>query len=343
MNSKNIDFENGIITLNMGSGGKLSAELIEELFVPEFKNNYLSELNDQACITLPSNRIAISTDSHVVTPIFFPGGDIGSLSIHGTVNDVAMSGATPMYISTGFILEEGFELKKLKQIVKSMAKAAKEANVQIVTGDTKVVEKGHGDGIYINTTGIGIIPENLKLSASNCQPGDKIIISGSIGDHGAAILSARKDLSFKSSIHSDSQSLHDLVQAMLESTHDIRCLRDPTRGGLGITLNEIAKQSNIGIIIEEPKIPIKEEVKAICEILGFDPLYLANEGKLITICPPEKAKIILSAMQNHPKGKESAIIGEIIKDPNNLVQLKTAFNSTRAISWITGDQLPRIC
>jgi len=285
----------------------------------------------------------MSTDSHVITPLFFPGGDIGSLAVHGTVNDVAMSGAKPLYLSAGFILEEGFPLVELEKIVISMAAAAKQAGTPVITGDTKVVERGKGDGVFINTCGIGVVPSGVNISGDLACAGDVIILSGSIGDHGVAIMSSRENLQFATTITSDSAAVHSLVADMLNVTQEIHCLRDPTRGGLATSLNELAIQSAVGMVIDEQKIPIKAEVKAACEILGLDPLYVANEGKLVCICPPEHAQALLIAMQQNPLGKDAAIIGQVISDENHFVQMSTAFGGQRIVDWLAGEQLPRIC
>ena len=291
--------------------------------------------------SLKANLLA--TDSHVVSPIFFAGGDIGGLSIHGTVNDVAVCGATPLYISCGFILEEGFPLSDLKRIVESMAAAAKEAGVKIVTGDTKVVERGKADGIYINTCGVGVLPEGVRLSGANCRPGDVIAISGDIGDHGVAVMSQRVNLGFETGVVSDSASLNRLTEKLVAEIPSLRCMRDPTRGGLGTTLNEIAKQSSVGMVLEEDKIPVKESVEAACEFLGLDPLYVANEGKVIAICAPEDAEKMLQIMRDDPLGKNAQIIGRCIEDENHFVQMETGFGGVRMVDWLTGEQLPRIC
>lgn len=338
-----LDLKNGTIEMAHGSGGRAMSELIDQLFLPAFDNDFLNQKNDQALLTLPGQRIAMATDSHVVSPLFFPGGNIGSLSVYGTINDVAMSGARPLYLTTGFILEEGFPLSHLQDIVLSMAAAAKSCCTPIVTGDTKVVEKGYGDGLYINTTGIGIVPDGLNLSPESIRPGDKILISGSIGDHGTTILATRQNMDFTSDLKSDSQALHDLVSEMVAAVPDIRCMRDPTRGGAGATLNELAQSANIGMILDEAHIPVKESVSAIAELLGLDPLYIANEGKLIAICPPEQAERLCAVMRAHPKGKDSAIIGEVIEDKHRFVQLKTGFGGKRIIDWRYADPLPRIC
>ncbi|MCG8425962.1 MAG: hydrogenase expression/formation protein HypE, partial [Chromatiales bacterium] len=266
-----------------------------------------------------------------------------SLSVHGTVNDVAMSGAKPLYLAAGFILEEGFPLADLQRIVESMAAAANRAGVPVVTGDTKVVEKGKGDGIFITTTGVGVVPEGINISGDLAKPGDKILVSGSMGDHGVAIMSKRENLTFETTIESDSQALHDLIAEMVEAVPTINCLRDPTRGGLAATLNELAQQSGVGMALREEDIPVKPEVHAACELLGLDPLYVANEGKLIAICPADQADRLLDVMKAHPKGREAAIIGEVIEDEHNFVQMETSFGGNRVVDWIAGEQLPRIC
>ena len=278
-----LNFKTGKVEMNFGAGGKASAQLIADLFAKNFSNEFLDQGDDGARLPQPKGELVMATDSHVVSPIFFAGGDIGGLSIHGTVNDVAVCGATPLYISCGFILEEGFPLSDLKRIVESMAAAAKEAGVKIVTGDTKVVERGKADGIYINTCGVGVLPEGVRLSGANCRPGDVIAISGDIGDHGVAVMSQRVNLGFETGVVSDSASLNRLTEKLVAEIPSLRCMRDPTRGGLGTTLNEIAKQSSVGMVLEEDKIPVKESVEAACEFLGLDPLYVANEGKVIAI------------------------------------------------------------
>jgi len=338
-----IDFQNGRVDMTHGSGGRAMAQLIEELFIAAFDNALIRQHNDQACFEVPAGRMVISTDSHVVSPLFFPGGDIGSLSVHGTVNDVAMSGAKPLYLSAGYVLEEGYPLADLKRIVTSMAKASIAAGVPVVAGDTKVVEQGKGDGVFITTTGVGVVPEGLQISGDRARPGDKILVSGYIGDHGVAIMSQRENLTFSTSITSDSQSLHDLVAAMVDAVPEIHCLRDPTRGGLATTLNELAQQSGVGMRIHEDAIPVREEVNAACELLGLDPLYVANEGKLIAICPPDAADKLLSTLRSHPKGSDAAIVGEVVADDHRFVQMETAFGGNRIVDWLTGEQLPRIC
>ena len=331
------------IVLGHGSGGRLSAELLRDVFLPLFSNPVLDRLDDQAIFDIGGARVAFTTDSFVVKPIFFPGGDIGSLAVHGTVNDLAMGGAKPLFLSAGFILEEGFPTEDLRRIAASMARAAAAAGVAIVTGDTKVVEKGKGDGLFINTTGIGIIPEGVRLSASQARPGDRVILSGSIGNHGIAILAQREGLEFETEIVSDSAALHGLVEAMLGASTGIRCLRDPTRGGLSSTLNEIAAQSQVSIQVEEMSIPVDEQVKGACELLGLDPLYVANEGKLVAIVAPEAAELVVSAMRSDPLGGRAAVIGTVGNQRAGTVTMKSAFGSTRIVDLLAGDQLPRIC
>lgn len=338
-----LNIAKGRVEMVHGSGGRAMSELIEQLFAEAFSNEWLDQGNDQALFNLPPGRVVMATDSHVVSPLFFPGGDIGSLSVHGTINDVAMSGARPCYLSAGFILEEGFALADLKRIVDSMAAASKEAGVPIVTGDTKVVERGKGDGVFISTTGIGVVPEGVTLSGDRARPGDAILLSGPIGDHGVTILSLRESLGFESSIRSDSQALHGLVAAMVEAVPEIRCMRDPTRGGLANTLNELAQQSAVGMQLHERRIPVREPVRAACEFLGLDPLYVANEGKLIAICPQDKADELLSVMRAHPQGQEAAIIGQVVEDAHHFVQMETIFGGNRMVDWLNGEQLPRIC
>lgn len=338
-----LDFKEGIINLTHGSGGRAMAQLIEQLFLAAFDNEWLAQKNDQACFEVTSGRMVMTTDAHVISPLFFPGGDIGSLSVHGTINDIAMSGAKPLYLSASFILEEGFPLRDLQKIVQSMAHAAKQANVAIISGDTKVVERGKGDGIFITTTGIGIVPEGIHISGNRAKPGDRIIVSGYIGDHGVAIMAHRNNLQFQTNIQSDTASLHALVSCMLNAVPDIHCLRDPTRGGLATTLNELALQSTVGFIIDEAHIPIRTEVASACELLGLDALYVANEGKLIAICPPDNADELLAVMHSHSLGAHAAIIGEVIDDPHHFVQLKTKLGGMRIIDWLAGEQLPRIC
>ena len=338
-----LDLKHGRVDMTHGSGGRAMAQLIEELFVAAFDNEYLNQQNDQASFAVNSGRMVMATDAHVISPLFFPGGDIGCLSVHGTINDVAMSGAMPLYLSASFILEEGFLLSDLARIVASMARAARDANVAIVTGDTKVVERGKGDGVFITTTGIGMVPDGVNISGERAQPGDAIIVSGTIGDHGVAILSLRENLSFGTAIQSDTAALHGLVAKMTGAVADIHVLRDPTRGGLATTLNEIARQSGVGMMLFEADLPVKAEVRAACEFLGLDPLYSANEGKLVAICQQEDAAALLAAMRAHPLGKDAALIGQVIEDSHHFVQMETCFGGKRIVDWLTGEQLPRIC
>ncbi len=338
-----LDVKRGLVDMSHGSGGRAMAQLVDELFVAAFDNPWLRQLNDQARLPMPVGRLVVATDSHVVSPLFFPGGDIGCLSVHGTVNDVAMAGAKPLYLTAGFILEEGFPLADLKRIVDSMAKAAAEAGVAVVTGDTKVVEKGKGDGVFINTTGVGVVAEGIEISGDRARPGDAILVSGTLGDHGVAIMSLRENLSFETTIRSDTAALHGLVAAMVEAVPSIHCLRDPTRGGLATTLNEIARQSGCGMRLEESAIPVRPEVAAACELLGLDPLYVANEGKLVAICSPGDAARLLAAMRAHPLGGDAAQVGEVVADTHHFVQMRTGFGGSRMVDWLAGEQLPRIC
>jgi hydrogenase expression/formation protein HypE len=338
-----VDFKHGFVDMTHGGGGRAMAQLVEELFVAAFDNKWLGEMNDQARLPMPRGRLVVATDSHVVTPLFFPGGDIGCLSVHGTVNDVAMAGAQPLYLTAGFILEEGFPLTDLKRIVESMAAAALAAGVPVVTGDTKVVEKGKGDGVFINTTGVGVVADGIEISGDRARAGDAILVSGTIGDHGVAIMSLRENLSFETTIRSDTAALHTLVAQMIEAVPGIHCLRDPTRGGLATTLNEIARQSKAGMRLTETEIPVKPEVAAACEFLGLDPLYVANEGKLVAICAAEDADKVLEAMRLHPLGRDGAIIGHVVADPHHFVEMKTGFGGRRMVDWLAGEQLPRIC
>ena len=331
------------VLLGHGSGGKLSAELIHDIFLPAFRNSVLERLDDQAIFQIGGARLAFTTDSFVVNPLFFPGGDIGSLAVHGTVNDLAMGGARPLCLSAAFIVEEGLSIHVLRRIVDSMHRAASAAEVDIVTGDTKVVEKGKGDGLFITTTGIGLVPDGVELSAGQARPGDKVLLSGTIGDHGIAILVHREGLEFESGIQSDSAALHTLVADMLEASREIRCMRDPTRGGVSSTLNEIAAQSRVGIELVESQIPVREEVQGACELLGLDPLYVANEGKLIALVSPNQADAILAAMRRHPLGREARLIGTVTGDHAGLVTMETVLGTTRIVDMLSGDQLPRIC
>jgi hydrogenase expression/formation protein HypE len=331
------------VLLGHGSGGRLSAELIQDIFLRAFQNPILDRLDDQAVVNVNGTRLAFTTDSFVVKPLFFPGGDIGSLAVHGTINDLAMGGAQPLFLSAAFILEEGLPIETLRKVVQSMRAAAAAAGVAIVTGDTKVVEKGSGDQLFLNTTGIGVVPEGVTLSANAAQPGDRILLSGTIGDHGIAILAQREGLEFESRIESDSAALHGLVTDMLSASRAIRCLRDPTRGGVSSTLNEIATQSGVGIELIESEIPVREEVRGACEMLGLDPLYVANEGKLIAIVEAKVAQLILAAMREHPLGKDARIVGTVTDTHRGLVTMRTALGTSRIVDMLTGDQLPRIC
>ena len=333
----------GKVDMTHGGGGRGMAELIRDLFHRHLDNDLLRQGHDAALCTVPPGRLAISTDGHVISPLFFPGGDIGSLAVHGTVNDVAMAGAQPLYLTAGFILEEGFPLADLERIVVSMAAAARQAGVPVVTGDTKVVEKGKGDGVFITTTGIGVVPEGVHIAAERARPGQAILLSGSLGDHGIAILSQRENLAFETEIRSDSAALHGLVAEMIAAVPDIAVLRDPTRGGLASTLNEIARQAGVGMVLEEEAIRVKPEVTAACELLGLDPLYVANEGKLVCLCEAEAAERLLAVMRGHPLGREAALIGHVTEDAHSLVQMRTFFGGGRVVDWLAGEQLPRIC
>lgn len=338
-----LDLRQGRVELSHGSGGRAMAQLIERLFATHFDNALLRQGNDATLWQPPAGRLVVSTDCHVISPLFFPGGDIGCLSVHGTLNDVAMAGGSPQCLTAGFILEEGLSLRDLARIVASMAKAASAARVPIVAGDTKVVERGKGDGVFITTTGIGVVADGIRISGDQARPGDAILLSGSIGDHGVAVLSRRESLGFDTEIHSDTAALHGLVAAMLAAVPGIHCLRDPTRGGLATTLNELACQSGVGMRVREDAIPIKPAVAGACELLGLDPLYVANEGKLVAICAPGDAEPLLARMRTHPFGREAAVIGEVVADVNGFVQLDTRFGGTRIIDWLTGEPLPRIC
>lgn len=331
------------VLLGHGSGGKLSAQLLKDVFLPQFGNPILHRLEDQAVVSIRDSRLAISTDSFVVKPLFFRGGNIGSLAVHGTINDLAMGAAVPLWMTAAFILEEGLPIETLQRVVASMQHAASDAGVQIITGDTKVVEKGSADGIFINTTGIGLVREGIVLSASMAHPGDCILVSGTLGDHGIAILAEREGLEFDTQVRSDSAALHSLVADLLHVTHEVRCMRDPTRGGLSSTLNEIAASSEVGIELDETSIPVREEVRGACEMLGLDPLYVANEGKMVVIVAPEAAQEALQALQSHPLGKDARMIGRVVADHPSMVVMRTPFGTTRIVDMLAGDQLPRIC
>jgi hydrogenase expression/formation protein HypE len=338
-----LDLAHGRVELVHGGGGKAMAQLIDELFIAALDNPWLRQGNDQACFEPPPGRLVLATDCHVVTPLFFPGGDIGSLSVHGTINDVAMSGARPLYLAAAFTLEEGLPLADLARVVRSMGAAAEAAGVPVITGDTKVVQHGKGDGVFITTTGVGVVPEGVTISGDRARPGDAILVSGMLGDHGVAVMSMRENLTFDTSISSDSAALHGLVAEMVAAAPQLRCLRDPTRGGLATTLNELARQSGVGMLIREADLPVREEVRGACELLGLDPLYVANEGKLAAICPPERAEALLAAMRAHPLGRDAAQIGEVRADDNGFVQMQTALGGSRVVDWLSGEQLPRIC
>lgn len=346
--SRPLDLKHGRVDMTHGAGGRAMVQLISELFAKHLGNAYLGQGNDGAVLPAPvldgkPARLVMATDCHVVSPLFFTGGDIGCLSVHGTLNDVAVMGATPLYLAAGFILEEGFALADLARIVESMARAASDAGVPVVTGDTKVVERGKGDGIFITTTGVGVLPDGLELGGARARPGDVVLVSGTMGDHGVAIMSLRENLTFEAAIASDTAALHGLIAELLATGADIRCLRDPTRGGLASTLNEIAEQSGVGMMLHEKAIPIQPVVAAACEFLGLDPLYVANEGKLIVICAASDAQTLLDAMHAHPLGRDAARIGEVLADNHHFVQLTTAFGGRRIVDWLTGEQLPRIC
>lgn len=338
-----LDMKHGRIDMGHGAGGRASAQLVEELFLAAFDNEFLRQGNDQAAFPVPGGRMVMATDAHVVSPLFFPGGDIGCLSVHGTINDVAMAGATPLYLAASFILEEGFPLAELKRIVDSMAQAAREAGVPIVTGDTKVVERGKGDGVFITTTGVGMVPPGIHIDGAGARPGDAILLSGSIGEHGVAIMSKRESLDFETEIRSDTAALHGLVAQMLAAVPGVRVLRDPTRGGLATTLNEIARQSSVGMLLDEAAIAVAPQVAAACEFLGLDPLYVANEGKLVAICAEADCAALLAAMRGHPLGAEAARIGTVLEDAHGFVQMRTRFGGRRMVDWLSGEQLPRIC
>lgn len=338
-----LDIRRGVVDMTHGSGGRATADLIRELFAKHFSNDYLNEGHDGAVMPPLTNPVAVSCDAHVVKPLFFPGGDIGSLAVCGTVNDVAVCGARPLYIAATFILEEGFPLADLDRIVASMAEAAREAGVLVVTGDTKVVEKGHGDGIYITTTGIGEKLTDRSISGRAARPGDRILISGTMGDHGTAILSQRENMSFGTTIESDSAPLNRMVEAILKAAPNTHVLRDPTRGGLATTLNEIAVQSSVGMVLDESKIPVRPEVAAACEFLGLDPLYVANEGKLIAIVPENEVDAALAAMRSDPYGANAAEIGVVTEENAGRVEMTTLMGGRRNVDWLEGEQLPRIC
>jgi hydrogenase expression/formation protein HypE len=330
------------VLMTHGSGGKLSHELVNRCFASRLKNEWLSRMDDAAVLNI-SGRLAFTTDSYVVTPLFFPGGDIGKLAVCGTVNDLSVSGAIPQYLSLAFIIEEGFAIADLERIVDSIQKTAAEAGVCIVTGDTKVVQKGKADGLFVNTAGIGKIPGGVNVSGSNVKPGDAIILSGTVGDHGMTIMAQREGLRFSGDLASDCAPLNGLIGEMLKVCPDIRCMRDPTRGGVATTLNEIAAQSGVGMMIEDKAIPVKPPVRAMCELLGLDPLYIANEGKVLAFVPGEKAGAVLALMKEHPLGRDAAVIGHANSDHPGRVTLRTILGTSRILTMLSGDILPRIC
>jgi len=339
-----LDLKNGRVEMAHGAGGRAMAHLIETLFARRLGNEWLAQGDDGAVLPAPGEgRLVMATDSHVVSPLFFPGGDIGCLAVHGTINDVAVMGAKPLWLAAAFVLEEGFPLGDLARIVDSMALAAKQAGVPVVTGDTKVVERGKGDGVFITTTGVGLLPFGRELSGRRAQAGDAILVSGTLGDHGMAIMAGRDNLGFESPIVSDTAALHGLIEALLACGAELHVLRDPTRGGLATTLNEIARQSGVGMLLQEKALPVNPLVAAACEFLGLDPLYVANEGKLVAICAENDAETLLSTMRRHPLGTQAAIIGSVHEDPQHFVQMATALGGKRIVDWLTGDQLPRIC
>ena len=341
-------FKGKIITLSHGAGGKAMHDLIDEIFVAGFDSPELTLLEDQARfdlneLTKLGNRLAMTTDSYVVDPLFFPGGDIGKLAVTGTINDLAVGGAIPLYLSCGMIIEEGFVIDDLQRIVASMKVTADTAGVRIVTGDTKVVPRGAADKLFINTAGVGVIAENSNIQANRATAGDVVIINGYIGDHGAAIVDARGELALEISVETDCQPLNDLIQKMLAVCPDIHCMRDATRGGLATVLNEFSQNSNVAIQLEQTKIPVREEVRGVCEVLGLEPLYLANEGKLVAIVAAEDAEQLIELMQQHPAGKDSCVIGKVEASPQGKVILETGFGGNRIIDMLVGEQLPRIC
>jgi hydrogenase expression/formation protein HypE len=341
------------VLLGHGSGGKLTAELIQRVFLPAWNNATLAALEDQATCDLseqaagsngnPAPRLAFTTDAFVVRPLFFPGGDIGKLAVHGTINDLAVGGAIPLYLSAAFILEEGLPMADLRRIVESMRQACDEAKVALVTGDTKVVDRGKADGVFITTSGIGLLPDERRLSIHGAQPGDRVLVSGTIGDHGIAIMSVREGIEFETLLESDTAPLASLTEAMLACCPTIRCMRDPTRGGLASALNELAVASRVGVRLDEAAMPIRGEVRAACEMLGLDPLYVANEGKLIAVVPSEYSAMVLQAMRSHPLGRNAVDLGEIVSDHVGLVVLNTLIGGQRVVSMLSGEQLPRIC
>ena len=342
--ARQLDLAQGRVEMSHGAGGRAMADLIDLLFREAFDNPLLNQANDQACFEVEAGRMVMTTDSFVISPLFFPGGNIGSLAVHGTVNDLAMGGAEPLYLTAGFILEEGLPLAELAEIVGAMAAAAQQAGVQIVTGDTKVVERGKGDGVFINTAGVGRVLPGVVVSGELARPGHKVLVSGTVGDHGVAVMSLRRGLEFATALESDSASLNGLVSDMVAAAESgLRVLRDPTRGGVAATLNEISAQSAVGVRLDEASLPVRPEVRGACELLGLDPLNVANEGKLIAIVAADSAEPVLAAMRAHPLGADAAIVGEIVEDPLQLVRMVTHIGGERVIDWLHGEQLPRIC
>lgn len=341
---RKLDLKNGRVDLSHGAGGRAMGQLIEDIFHVAFDNDWLRAGNDQSAFDVAAGRLVMTTDAYVVSPIFFPGGDIGSLAVNGTINDIAMAGARPLYLSASFVIEEGFLLGDLKRVAASMGEASRAAGVPIITGDTKVVERGKADKVFVSTAGIGVAPPGLNLSSDAVRPGDVVMVSGTMGDHGVAVMSKRENLEFETEILSDTAALHGLVADLVNAVGGgLRVMRDPTRGGLAATLNELAHRSGVGFSIEEAAIPVRREVAAACELLGLDPLNVANEGKLVAIVAPEFADALLAAMKTHPLGVGSAIIGQAVDDPNRFVEMRTAFGGGRIVDWLAGEQLPRIC
>jgi len=341
---RKLDLKAGRVDLSHGAGGRAMGRLIEDIFHEAFDNDWLRAGNDQSAFEVGAGRMVMTTDGYVVSPLFFPGGDIGKLAVNGTINDVAMAGAKPLYLSASFIIEEGFPFADLKRIAQSMGEASRAAGVPIITGDTKVVERGKADGVFVTTCGVGAVMAGLVLSSDRARPGDVVIVSGTMGDHGVAVMSKRENLEFETEILSDTAALHGLVADMVAACGpQLRVMRDPTRGGLAATLNELAHSSGVGFSIEESAIPIRAEVAAACEFLGLDPLNVANEGKLVAIVAPEAADALLAVMKAHPQGRDSAILGRAVEDENRFVEMRTAFGGGRIVDWLAGEQLPRIC
>ena len=341
---RKLDLKNGRVDLSHGAGGRAMGQLIEDIFHAAFGNDWLSAGNDQSAFDVAAGRMVMTTDAYVVSPIFFPGGDIGRLAVNGTINDIAMAGARPLYLSASFVIEEGFPLADLERVATSMGEAARAAGTPIITGDTKVVERGKADKVFMSTAGVGVAPPGLNLSSDAARAGDVAIVSGTMGDHGVAVMSKRENLEFETEILSDTAALHGLVADMVKAVGPgLRVMRDPTRGGLAATLNELAQRSGVGFSIEEEAIPIRPEVAAACEFLGLDPLNVANEGKLVAIVAPEFADALVAAMKAHPLGARSAIIGRAVDDANRFVEMRTAFGGGRIVDWLSGEQLPRIC